>query len=596
MQNNNGLYDKWASKDNTNIPTWSPWDNPSVSNNQENSNQSHQTQSSTESFFDPFGSFQTEPNLIPVSADHISNTSQPITSSIVKTTPIVNNNPFGALMNDFAPPSQPTTLQTQIQPQPSSQTQMNFSNDFMDLLGIAPKTTEETKASGITTALDDFFGTPPPQVEKKEEKESNPNQSNDQISNQENSSEPIKAQTPNDSESIKSENFKKRKEGLKMMTITEKEEEDELLRSLELRGPLEKLSQGLLGESWKPKWVTFKANRFAYYEQKTDPRPKYYVYLDETEVGLPKVMSQSYDYHHAFQLVNERKGTNWYFRTQGTADLKKWTQNLSASSKHFQSLNSVTTIYERILLLSCVRYRSIEHYRSFSFYTSKQSTGSYAIAACILIELLLRHCIDITVNENIILHSETRYQGLGILDDTLDLLSQKLRMQREVRLAEFLPMLLCSGSFVFGDLSLEAPVLRCIDSSVRRGSLKRGQTAKDWHVANLELEDDLIKKFHSLSKEPYDGTDPREHATLGICYTVTRALNKTDLPVQQVLDRGKVFPDLQIRQQLDPALDSMAKNLGPFDKKQSIILKTMYSQLVQFITGGGQYLPQQASR
>jgi hypothetical protein len=380
------------------------------------------------------------------------------------------------------------------------------------------------------------------------------------------------------------------------MTQEEKDKEDEILRSFEQKGNLEKLSQGLLGESWKPKWVTFKTNRFAYYEQKTDPRPKYYVYLDECEVGLPKNMTQSYDFHHAFQLVNERKGTTWYFRTPGVTDLKRWTQAFASSIKHYQERNQETTIYERLLTLACVRYRSVEQYRSFHFYTSKQSTGSYAIAACILIELLLRRCIDITSHENVVLHSEVRYQGIGVLDDTLDLLSQKLRMQREFRLAEFIPMLLCSSAFVFGDLSLDAPVLRCIDSSVRRGTLKRGQTPKDWHVANLSLEDDLLKTFHSLARSPYNGTDVREHATLGICYTVMRALNKTETPVQDVLDRGKVFPELHTRTQLDAALDAMAKNLGPFERKHTMVLKTIFSQLVQFITGAGQYTPQSGAR
>lgn len=585
--------------------TWSPWDaQPSAqaSSAAPSVVVPSSQPSQSEVFFDPFGSFSTEPAAVPV-AQQVPST---ISVAPVASQPApVQNNPFGALMSDFAPPVQSNPAIVSSNPAPV--TSMTFSSDFMDLLAGPPasSTSNDTQLTGITTALDDFFGTPAPSssstqstqsTQSSQEASAAPAQTSSSQSTQSQSSsstQPPSSQSPAQS-SEPSAPAKRTREMPKAMTAEEKEKEDEILRSFELKGALEKLSQGLLGESWKPKWVTFKTNRFAYYEQKNDPRPKYYVYLDETEVGLPKSMTQSYDYHHAFQLVNERKGTTWYFRTPGTADLKRWTQAFAASIKHYQERNSEITIYERLLTLSCVRYRSVEQYRSFNFYTSKQSTGSYAIAACILIELLLRRCIDITVNENVILHNEVRYQGIGVLDDTLDLLSQKLRMQREFKLADFIPMLLCSSTFAFGDLSLDAPVLRCIDSAVRRGTLKRGQTAKDWHVANLTLEDDLIKTFHSLSRVSYGGTDVREHATLGICYTVMRALNKTELPVQDVLDRGKVFPDLQTRTQVEAALDAMAKNLGPFDKKQSIVLKTVYSQLVQFITGGGQYQPQQA--
>ena len=564
---------------------WNPWDTAPASNAQQAAAPAPAAAQS-EMFFDPFGSFATEAPAPATPAQPVAPAPVPAPVAVAPAAMVPQNDPFGALNNA---PQRPATSNS---PGPAMTT-MAFSSDFMDLLAgpsssSSTSQTQDTQASGVTTVLDDFFGGPAPTAAPEPTPASNTStaasSSNTAASNTSNAAASNTAATEENKEDAP-----KKRELPRAMTAEEKDREDEVLRSFEMKGNLEKLSQGLLGESWKAKWVTFKTNRFAYYEQKTDPRPKYYVYLDECEVGLPKNMTQSYDFNHSFQLVNERKGTTWYFRTGGVADLKRWTQAFAASIAHYKDRNQETTIYERLLTLSCVRYRSVEQYRSFHFYTSKQSTGSYAIAACILIELLIRRCIDITSHENVILHSEVRYQGIGVLDDTLDLLSQKLRMQREFRLAEFIPMLLCSSAFVFGDLSLDAPVLRCIDSSVKRGTLRRGQTAKDWHVADLTLEDDLLKTFHSLSRTPYTGTDVREHATLGICYTVMRALNKTETPVQDVLDRGKVFPELHTRTQVDAALDAMAKNLGPFERKHTLVLKAIFSQLVQFITGAGQY-------
>jgi len=584
----------------------------------------------SEMFFDPFGSFATEAPAGPGPAAPASAAGGSTTMAAPKPVAPVAMDPFGALNSggsvsggsvsggsvsggsvsggsmsgnaasgssnaSFVPPPSSSTPD----PTPSTTTTMAFSSDFMDLLAGPQAASSASSAAdaqlmNVTTALDDFFGSPAPTSGSNSEtsapaSSTAPTETKSGKSSYDDASASSSTATASSSTASTAAAAAPKREAPRAMTTEEKDREDEVLRSFELKGNLEKLSQGLLGESWKPKWVTFKTNRFAYYEQKTDPRPKYYVYLDECDVGLPKNMTQSYDFNHSFQLVNERKGTTWYFRTGGVADLKKWTQSFAASIAHYKERNQDTTIYERLLTLACVRYRSVEQYRSFHFYTSKQSTGSYAIAACILIELLIRRCIDITSHENVILHADVRYQGIGVLDDTLDLLSQKLRMQREFRLAEFIPMLLCSSAFVFGDLSLDAPVLRCIDSSVKRGTLKRGQTPKDWHVSNLTLEDELIKTFHSLTKSPYTGTDVREHATLGICYTVMRALNKTDTPVQDVLDRGKIFPELHTRSQLDSALDAMAKNLGPFERKHTLVLKAIFTQLVQFISGAGQY-------
>lgn len=586
--------------------TWNPWDTTPAQGSGGAPAQPAAPAASNQSeiFFDPFGSFSTEapaPAQQPASTLAAPVPTQP--AAPVASSAVPQNDPFGALNSASRPPASAS-------PEPAMTT-MAFSSDFMDLL--AGPTAQSTQGqdsqatTSVTTALDDFFGSPAPSTNDSttsssasatgaqasqstassgaKETEVSGNSGNTSKSGSNNPN-----QAENSAESSSSQKTTSAKRELpRAMTAEEKDREDELLRSFEMKGNLEKLSQGLLGESWKAKWVTFKTNRFAYYEQRTDPRPKYYVYLDECDVGLPKNMTQSYDFNHSFQLVNERKGTTWYFRTGGVADLKRWTQAFAASIAHYKERNQEITIYERLLTLACVRYRSVEQYRSFHFYTSKQSTGSYALAACILIELLIRRCIDITSHENVILHSEVRYQGIGVLDDTLDLLSQKLRMQREFKLSEFIPMLLCSSAFVFGDLSLDAPVLRCIDSSVKRGTLRRGQTAKDWHVADLTLEDDLLKTFHSIAKTPYTGTDVREHATFGICYTVMRALNKTETPVQDVLDRGKVFPELHTRAQVDAALDAMAKNLGPFERKHTLVLKALFAQLVQFITGAGQY-------
>lgn len=367
---------------------------------------------------------------------------------------------------------------------------------------------------------------------------------------------------------------------------------------MEISGVLEKLAEGFLRESWNPRWCAVKHNRLGYYNTKQDVKPKGFVYFDEADVGLPTNLAHSPEYENAFQISHERKNLNWFFRAPNTETQKKWLAVMSANIKHYKSLSPEPTILEKIMCLACVKDQVTADglTRSFHFYTSKSSTGFYATILCILLELQLRKIIDIVNTDEIILSADAKYTGMGLYDDTLDLIATKIKASptKSVKVTDMLPILLYGGGLVGSlgyslgpDAFLAEPVLRAIDHSVRRGTLEK-IGPKRWIVKNTKMEEQLIAKVQSLLQEPYKGTDVRDHIVLGIAYSMLRAATKSPGADQQqhdIVDRLKIFPKLTTNAQMETALEAMAKNLGAFDKKQATLLKLLHTATVEFILG-----------
>ena len=368
----------------------------------------------------------------------------------------------------------------------------------------------------------------------------------------------------------------------------------------ELAGNLEKLAEGFLGEKWNLRWCGAKHNRFGYYNSKTDPRPKGFIFFDEADVGIPQNLAATnpMDYRFAFQISHERKNLNWFFRAPNQEVLQQWLAVMTGNIKYYKSLNAEPTILERVLSVSCVREQVTPQglERSFHFYTSKTSTGFYAVILCILTELLIRKIIDIVNADEIALAPNATFTGIGLFDDTLDLIASKARINptKTVKIAELLPILLYGGGLVGSlgyslgpDAFLHEPVLRAIDHATRRGTLEK-QGTKRWVVKNTQMEDQLMQQLNSLLDSPYEGTDVKDHAAVGICYTLLRAASKSpgaDQYQHDVLDRAKIFPNLPANHSMVTALDRMSKNIGAFEKKQAVLFKTIFTAMTDFILG-----------
>ena len=146
---------------------------------------------------------------------------------------------------------------------------------------------------------------------------------------------------------------------------------------------------------------------------------------------------------------------------------------------------------EQLLLLGVTKKanRTREQYRSFHYYCSKPSTGYFAMAAAILLELLLRNRIEITAKGIVVLKDKSR-TGIGLLDDTLDIIKYKLK--RQTRLIQVGDLLWFLSTQPSEPRSLQMPVLRAIDLAVTNGNLSRlGQ--KDYVAANIKLEQRLVR-------------------------------------------------------------------------------------------------------
>lgn len=368
----------------------------------------------------------------------------------------------------------------------------------------------------------------------------------------------------------------------------------------ELAGNIEKLAEGFLGEKWNLRWCGVKHNRFGYYNSKADPRPKGFVFFDEADVGIPQNLATSnpLDYRFAFQVSHERKSLNWFFRAPNQEVLQQWLSTMNGNIKYYKALNAEPTILERVLSISCVREQLTAQglERSFHFFTSKTSTGFYAVILCILTELLIRKIIDVVNSDEIALAPNATFTGIGLFDDTLDLIASKARINptKTVKIAELLPILLYGGGIVGSlgyslgpDAFLHEPVLRAIDHATRRGTLER-HGPKRWTVKNTQMEDQLMQQMNSLVDSPYEGTDVKDHATVGICYTLLRAASKSpgaDQFQHDVLDRAKIFPNLPVNHNMVAALDKMSKNIGAFEKKQAVLFKTIFTAMTDFILG-----------
>lgn len=368
--------------------------------------------------------------------------------------------------------------------------------------------------------------------------------------------------------------------------------------SLEMAGELEKLAEGFLGEKWNLRWCGVKHNRFGYYNSKADPRPKGFVFFDEADVGIPQNLAQSAEYQYAFQISHERKNLNWFFRAPNQEVMKKWLATMSANIKHYKQLNAEPTILERVMSVACVKDQvtvaGVE--RSFHFYTSKSSSGFYAVVLCVLMELLVRKIIDLVNTDELCLAANATFTGIGLFDDVLDLIAAKVKQSpsKSVKISEMMPIFLYGGGLVGSlgyslgpDSFLQDPVLRAIDHSTRRGTLEK-IGPKRWIVKNTQMEEQLMSQLNSLISTPYSGTDVKDHLVIGICYTLLRAASKSpgaDQNQHDVLDRGKIFPNFVINSQVEAALDKIAKNLGSFEKKQATLLKCVHSALTDFILG-----------
>lgn len=368
--------------------------------------------------------------------------------------------------------------------------------------------------------------------------------------------------------------------------------------ALELAGELEKLAEGFLGEKWNLRWCGVKHNRFGYYNSKADARPKGFIFFDEADVGIPQNLAHSAEYQYAFQISHERKNLNWFFRAPNQEVMKKWLSTMSANIKHYKALNSEPTILERVMSVACVKDQvtpaGLE--RSFHFYTSKSSSGFYAVILCVLMELLVRKIIDLVNTDELCLAPNATFTGIGLFDDVLDLIASKVKQtpSKSVKISEMLPIFLYGGGLVGSlgyslgpDAFLQDPVLRAIDHSTRRGTLEK-IGPKRWAVKNAQMEEQLMSQLNTLISTPYSGTDVKDHVVIGICYTLLRAASKSPGADQQqhdVIDRVKVFPNLATNGQVEAALDKMAKNLGSFEKKQATLLKSVHSALTDFILG-----------
>jgi len=363
-------------------------------------------------------------------------------------------------------------------------------------------------------------------------------------------------------------------------------------------GELEKLAEGFLGEKWNMRWCGVKHNRFGYYNSKVDARPKGFVFFDEADVGIPSNLAHTAEYQYAIQISHERKNLNWFFRAPNAEIRKKWLGVMSANIKHYKSLNAEPTILERVLSMACVKDQvtSAGLERSFHFYTSKTSSGFYAVILCVLMELLVRKIIDLANTDEIILSPNATFTGMGLFDDTLDLIAAKVKASptKSVKITEILPVLLYAGGFVGSlgyslgpDAFLSDPVLRAIDHATRRGTLEK-HGPKRWTVKNTQLEDQTANQLRQLINAPYEGSDIKDHVVIGICYTLLRAASKSPGADQQqhdVLDRLKIFPDLPTNAHMEQALDKMAKHLGSFEKKQATLLKIVHGAMTDFILG-----------
>lgn len=361
---------------------------------------------------------------------------------------------------------------------------------------------------------------------------------------------------------------------------------------LVIYGQIEKLANGLISKGWQERWCIIKNNRFGYYMNEKDTKPKAFVHLNEVDVGIPSNLTSTHEYRYSFQICDEIKEINWYFRTKDEKTLKEWLKVFDANIKHYKRSNSEPTIMELIIMIAILRIRKeSSDSNSFNFNIRKTSVGSYAIAGAILMELYIRNILDIINIDEVILLPHAEYTGIGLLDDAIDIIAVQIRTKNHPPKINELISNLVEGSWVksistFNDnMFLSDSVRRTLYMCVKRGLLER-DGSRNWNVLNTDLEEDLILKLKRLVKTPYEENNIREKSTLGIAYVLLKVATKSIETSHHIVDIEKVFPDVVTESQWENLLDALHKNLGYFDWKQGTILRALYTSIIKFIAKG----------
>lgn len=363
--------------------------------------------------------------------------------------------------------------------------------------------------------------------------------------------------------------------------------------NMEITGNLEKLADGFLSKGWNSRWCIIKNNRFGYYGNEGDMRAKAFVHLDEVDIGIPANLIQSIEYRYCFQIVDTQKRIDWYFRAPNEKARNEWLRVFDTNKKYYNSQNEEMTVMERLIMLSILKIQKDTNVDSpsFNYHLKRTSVGSYAIAAGILMELCIRGLIDVIKDSELVITNNAKYTGVGLLDDTLDLIAIQIKSQdHSIKIIDILPMLLEGGwgrnieAAISGEGYLHDPIKRSIHKCVRNGYLaKEGPNA--WIISDPSVEEEIVSKMRDVSKNHYRGNNTRDRLAMGIAYSMIKLSllsNATDSS-NEFIDKNKVFPDIKSIPQWDSVLDAMYKNLGYFEHKHAAILKTIYSCAVSFV-------------
>jgi hypothetical protein len=288
-------------------------------------------------------------------------------------------------------------------------------------------------------------------------------------------------------------------------------------------GDMERKSSGWLGEFWEPIYVRLKEGRLAVYtikDGRRDIHPSQHVYLIEANISVSADQT-------TISIVHERKGINWTVRCPlGIQYMKQWISMIAQHLKWYKALNTSndTTIMEYILVLGITRksMRTKEQYRSFPYYMSKPSTGYFAIAAALMIELYVRKLIEISEKGVLSVKEAKRRTGIALLDECIHILRHKLKKENpQLTVVDFLKYLSMQPA---GDIyALQVAPLRVIDLALNRGLITR-LGKKEYLIQDTRTEDHLIRILRC--EEPANKENVREHDTLAIAYTMLKIASK----------------------------------------------------------------------
>jgi hypothetical protein len=367
-------------------------------------------------------------------------------------------------------------------------------------------------------------------------------------------------------------------------------------------GDMERKVSGWLSEYWEPVYMTLKNCRLSVYtikDGRRDIHPSQTVYLNEAEVAISQDSL-------TVQIVHERKGINWVLRCPlGIAYMRQWLQVFTQHLKWYKSLNQVTepTIMELLLVLGCTRksQRTKENYRSFQYYMSKASTGYFAMAAALVMELYIRKCIDIS-EQGVLSVKDRSTLGVALLDETLIILKHKLKKENpQMRLVDFIKQI---GTQAGTDIyTLQMPALRAVDMAIDHNILGR-LGKKEYVVTNQKLEERLIRIVRC--EEGVSKDDVRVHDVMAIAFTMMKIASKDCSYLQtlrhnflklslcfrvvyynqDVVDRNKIFPGIIAAEQLIPRVEALGKHLGGFHKNKVQILSALHTAATQWLSGG----------